>query len=284
MWYQRLIFSLWILLSLYTGGGYAQSLSILTWNIQDLGQSKDEWELFEMAHVMKSFDIIAIQEVVAKDPRGAQAVAKIADMLNRMGSKWDYRISDPTQSPNNYLRERYAFIWKSNRIQLQGRPFLDQVLARQCFREPYLAKFRDRKTQSPFYVVNFHSRRFDQGPEQEIQYFSQYPSRFTDAPVIIAGDFNLDERHNVWKPLYAQGYTSALTRSPTTLKRACNLMGNYLNHSIDNIYYPIRAFQVLKTGKVDFVRACDYLAKARGISDHLPVYLSLTFAAPPERN
>jgi hypothetical protein len=44
---------------------------------------------------VRDYDIIAIQEVVA-GYGGAQAVAKLADELNRKGSKWNYIISDPT--------------------------------------------------------------------------------------------------------------------------------------------------------------------------------------------
>ena len=252
-----------------------QSFSLLTWNIRDLGQTKNDWELFEMASIMKSHDVIAIQEVVAKHPGGAKAVAKLAELLNRMGNRWDFRISDPTQSPNSYLSERYAFIWKTSSIRLMGRPHLDKALAHLCHREPYIGQFQEKRSGQVFFLVNFHSRRFDQGPEKEIRHFSQYPAQFAEAPVIIAGDFNLDEQHPVWSKLYDQSYTSAISRSPTTLKRKCNLYGRYLNHSIDNIYYPTAHFRILRAGKIDFVKECEALTHARGISDHLPVFLRL---------
>jgi len=46
------------------------NLKIVTWNIRDLGRSKD-------------YDLVAIQEVVAKDPAGAQAVAKMKFSMNQ---------------------------------------------------------------------------------------------------------------------------------------------------------------------------------------------------------
>ena len=58
--------------------------------------------------------IVAVVEVVAKSG-GAQAVARLADELNRTRSKWDYCISDPTSGSRN-KSERYAFLWKTSKL------------------------------------------------------------------------------------------------------------------------------------------------------------------------
>ena len=68
---------------------YFENLTLASWNIQHLGRSKTDEEIWEMAQILRHFDIIAIQEVVAKDPAGAQAVARLVDALNRMGFQWD---------------------------------------------------------------------------------------------------------------------------------------------------------------------------------------------------
>ena len=78
-----------------------------------------------MASTIKDFDIVAIQEVVAKDPGGAQAVARLAEALNRMGSKWDYTISNPTSS-SAYKSERYAFLWKPSKVTKMGKAWLEK--------------------------------------------------------------------------------------------------------------------------------------------------------------
>ena len=115
----------------------AESLRLITWNIQDLGQSKDSTEIAFIVKTLKDFDIIVIQEVVAKHPAGVQKVAQIADELNRTGSKWDYRISDPTKSPSAYMSERYAFLWKTSKVSLKGRAYLDDELSSEIIREPF---------------------------------------------------------------------------------------------------------------------------------------------------
>lgn len=246
-----------------------ENLTIVSWNIQDLGRSKDAQEIHRMAQVIRSFDIVAIQEVVAKDPAGAQAVAKIADELNRMGAKWDYRVSDPTQSPSSYIRERYAYLWKTSKVKLIGRPHLDNDLEIVCDREPYIAKFKEKKNGQYLTVANFHSRPHNKYPEDEIQHFIKYAKRPQN--MIILGDFNLTEQHQVWDKLYAQGFKPAVHDLPTTLKRKCK-NGNYFNHSIDNIYFGT-SVHFVGSGRVDFVKDCGRLKVSRMLSDHVPVFM-----------
>jgi hypothetical protein len=97
-------------------------ITICSWNLKDFGSSRDDSEIRFIANVVKAYDIITIQEVVAKDPGGAQAVARLHDQLNRMGAKWDYVVSDPTSGDNSYKKERYAFLWKTSKAQRIGDP------------------------------------------------------------------------------------------------------------------------------------------------------------------
>lgn len=247
------------------------AVKLISWNIRDFGGSKDDYEIQQIAQIIRDYDIVAIQEVVAKDPKGAQAVARLADALNRMGSKWDYRVSDPTQSPSVYKSERYAFLWKTARVKLLNAPYLDSKLAMVCDREPYIALFKANNMTTPFYLVNFHSRRYNDQPEEEIKHFIEYPERLQSNRVIIAGDFNLDENHEVWENFYAQGFKNAVAATKTTLKMKCKF-GTYRNHAIDNIY-ATAGISYAQTGSVDIVGDCNQLKKARSLSDHLPIFI-----------
>jgi endonuclease/exonuclease/phosphatase family metal-dependent hydrolase len=251
------------------------TLKILTWNIQDLGRSKNADEITSIAKIIKAYDIIAIQEVVAKDPAGAQAVAKIVNELNRLGSKWDYSISNPTKSPSSYSSERYAYIWKSSKLKLVTKAALDNTLEDSIEREPYLAKFEIKKTKTAFYFINIHARVHSRKPEMEIANFKEYPKRLKTDNIIILGDFNLNEKHTVWNPLYKMGFKPAIKNTKTSLKRKCK-NGNYINHAIDNIYFNTHKMKVVNSGVIDFVSDCHNLLKARLISDHLPVFLEVT--------
>lgn len=251
----------------------AQNIGVVTWNIQDLGRSKGPEELEQMAEILRDYDLVAIQEVVGKDPAGAKAVATLADLLDRKGADWDYRVSNPTRSPSSHISERYAFLWKTSRLRMKSPPYLDQELEDYCYREPFVGEFIIRKTGKLFFLVNFHARRFDDEPEKEIRYFIQYPERADSHPVLIAGDFNLDEGHEVWEPFYQDGFDSAVRKTPTTLKRDCNNQGEYFNYPIDNIFFQTGQVTRHDAGRIDFVGDCANLSDARGISDHLPVFL-----------
>jgi endonuclease/exonuclease/phosphatase family metal-dependent hydrolase len=252
----------------------SESLKIITWNIQDLGQSKNDTEIDFIVKVLNDFDIIALQEVVAKHPAGAQKVAQIVDALNRKGFKWDYRISDPTNSPSVYMSERYAFIWKTSKVKMLTRAYLDKELEDYCIREPFIGKFQSKRNSAPFYVVNFHSRTHSDKPELEIIYFQNYQKRLQTDNILIVGDFNLSENHNVWDSLYQQGYKSALKNSKTTLKQKCK-RGDYLSHAIDNVYYS-KGVKFSNAGVIDYLETCENLKAARMISDHLPVFLEFS--------
>ena len=249
----------------------SKSLKVASWNIRHLGRTKTPEDIYEIANILRDFDLVAIQEVVAKDPAGAQAVAKIADELNRMGAKWDYQISDPTKSPSVYMSERYAFLWKTSKVNLAPRAYLDKELEDICYREPFIGTCKLKEEITPFYVINYHGRKYYDKPEEEIAYFINYPERLGSNRVLITGDFNLDEAHDVWKPFYHKGFKSALQNQRTTLKTKCK-NGNYLSHPIDNVYFT-RGIKKIQAGSLDFIGTCKNLKKAREISDHLPIYI-----------
>lgn len=48
------------------------NLTIVSWNIRDFGQSRNDQEIRDIAQVIRQADIVAIQKVVAKDPGGVK--------------------------------------------------------------------------------------------------------------------------------------------------------------------------------------------------------------------
>lgn len=242
-------------------------VNLISWNIKDFGRTKNTEELNQIAEIVRHADILAIQEVVA-GYGGAQAVAKLADILNRKGAKWDYVISDPTNSPK-YIAERYAFIWKTHRIKIKNRGWLISELATQIDREPFLLNFYLEGKR--FTIINFHSRPYNKDPESEIIVLSKFVIDSLKTPLLIAGDFNVDEKMPVFNTLKNSGYRTAISNQKTTLKWSCERT-DYLNHPIDNIFYSYN-IQILEGKAIDFVRYCDELEKARKLSDHLPVFL-----------
>ncbi len=244
--------------------------SLISWNIKDFGQTKNTEELDRIAEIVRFADVIAIQEVVA-GYGGAGAVSKLADILNRKGAKWDYAISKPTNSPK-YVTERYAFIWKTKHIKTKDKGWLLEGLDIPIDREPFLLNFY--LNEQKIAVVNFHSRPYNKDPESEIKALSGFVLDSLKTPLIIAGDFNVDERKPIFDALKSAGYSSAITNQKTTLKRSCKRQ-SYLNYPIDNIFFSDN-IKKTEAGVIDFVKFCNRLEEARKLSDHLPVFLRFT--------
>ncbi len=242
-------------------------ITLVSWNIRDFGKTKNAEELNRMADILRDSDIVAIQEVVAGFG-GAQAVAKLSDILNRKGSKWDYVISDPTHS-SKYVTERYAFVWKTKHIKIKNRGGLIEALDTEIDREPYLMEFYVKGKKLS--IINFHSRPHNKNPEAEIKALTTYICDSLQVPLILTGDFNVDEKKPVFDRLKAAGFTPAIQNQKTTLKRSCSRQ-DYLNYPIDNVFCSKEIGKV-KGGVLDFVRVCDELENARKLSDHLPVVL-----------
>ncbi len=246
------------------------SVTICSWNLKDLGKTKSEQELNFIVETIKDFDIVAIQEVVAGDG-GAQAVARLTDILNRKGNKWNYVISDPTFS-SSYKTERYAYLWKPAKVKRIGDPWLEKTYKVEIDREPYYMSFQ--ASGMTFTLVNFHAITKSKQPETEIKYFKLLPANYPDLELIFVGDFNLPQSHTVFNPLKSAGYMSALIGQKTTLKESC-LNSDCLASEFDNIFYNKIKFNQLDAGVIHFYLNFETLSLSQMISDHLPVWVEL---------
>lgn len=245
-------------------------LSICSWNIENIGQSKSESEIQFIAAVLKKFDVVAIQEVVAGDG-GARAIALLSDALNRTGNKWDYCVSDPTTG-SSYKTERYAFLWKTAQVKIKGKAWLEQRYKLEIDREPYMATFVYNLHE--FTLVNFHAITKSKQPETEIKYFKFLPTEYPSLNLIFCGDFNCPQSHSVFNPLKAMGFAAALTGQKTSLKQQC-IGTNCLASEYDNFFYKKDLYIEIRAGIIAFYKSFNDLKEARKISDHVPIFLEL---------
>jgi len=250
--------------------GFCQ-IKLVSWNVENLGKSKSNEEIVFMANLLNQYDLVALQEVVA-GYGGAQAVARLADALNRKGNQWDYTISDPTTSTPSKT-ERYAFLWKTATIKKIGKAWLEKKYAAVMEREPYLCTFEYGNKQ--FTAVSFHAITKSKQPEREIKYFQFFPSTYPKSNLIIMGDFNCPQSHSVFNPLRKMGFASALVNQKTSLKRSIK-NSLYLASEFDNIFFPKSNVKKLGSGVVLFYQNFPSLRQARTISDHCPVWLEFS--------
>jgi len=246
-------------------------IKTLTWNLENFGKSKSDSTITFVANTIKDYDLVAVQEVVA-GYGGAQAVAKLADELNRKGSKWDYVVSDPTSS-SAYKTERYAFLWKTSKVKKIGRAWLEQKYHLEIDREPYYCTFEYNGKQ--FTLANFHAITKSKQPETEIKYFKFLPAEYPNLNLIFIGDFNCPQSHTVFNPLRKMGYKCVFENQKTSLKKDCD-GNNCLASEFDNIWYNEAKVTMKNSKALLFYQSFTSLKEARKISDHIPITTELT--------
>jgi deoxyribonuclease-1-like protein len=245
-------------------------VKIGSWNLCDMGKSKSPESIKQMADILKEFDIVALQEIVV-GPEGALAVAHLTDELNKTGAKWSYAVSNPTVG-DRQKRERYAFIWKPSTVTQIGKTWLDNHYSQEVEREPYFCTFC--YNQKEFTIVNYHAITKRMQPETEIKYFKFYPEKYPNLNLVFTGDFNCPQSHTVFEPLKRVGYTSALTKTKTTLKRKCT--DDCTASEFDNFFYNTKFATATNGGAIEFYKTSATLDSARELSDHLPIWMVLT--------
>ncbi len=242
-------------------------VKISSWNLQNFGNTKSDAEINFVADVLNEFDVVALQEIVAGFG-GVQAVTKLADALNRKGAKWDYVVSDPTQS-TPYASERYAYLWKTAKLKRDGEAWLDQHYKDEIDREPYMLGFTYKG--QTFTLVNFHAIPKKKQPETEIKYFKFLPSKYPDKNLVFLGDFNVSQSHTVFNPLKKAGYLPLLVNQKTTMKMKC-VGEECLASEYDNIFFNSKKLKMLNSGVILIYKSFQNMTAVRRISDHLPVW------------
>ncbi len=263
-----------ILLLLFCSELLIAQVKISSWNLQNFGKTKSESEINFVADVLNEFDVVALQEIVAGFG-GTQAVAKLADALNRKGAKWDYAVSDPTES-TPYATERYAYLWKTAKVKREGRGWLDRNYVAEIDREPYMMDF-NFKGQS-FTLVSFHAIPKKKQPETEIKYFKFLPGKYPDKNLVFLGDFNIPQSHTVFNPLKKAGYLSVLVDQKTTMKMEC-VGEECLASEYDNIFYNSGKLKSLNFGVKLIYKSFPNMKAVRRISDHIPVWAEFEFSS-----
>lgn len=240
---------------------------ICSWNLKDFGIAKSSNTLNFIAQTVSDCDILAIQEVVAGNG-GPETVAKLALLLNKGNAHWAYVVSPPT-SGSSYKTERYAFLWKTARVQLNGKAWLEKKYSLEIDREPYFATFSLNGKECT--LVNFHAITKKMQPEKEIKYFKFLPAEYPTKNLLFLGDFNCPETHTVFNPLKVMGYMAVLKNQKTTLKKKC-VQNECLHSAFDNFFYMPGKVEADSSWAFYFFKQFNTMEEAWKVSDHLPVF------------
>jgi endonuclease/exonuclease/phosphatase family metal-dependent hydrolase len=237
---------------------------ITYWNACNFGNSKSEQTIDTMAEITRNSHILVILEVSTSEA-GARAVAKLADSLNRKGSKWDYIVSE-TSSGNG--SERVGILWqpamatakrKSARLLSDVESDID--------REPFLIDFDiDGVTLT---VGGFHAVPTAKKPEREFATLSSSRMMQENERFIFGGDFNLSAKKVA--PHLAKLGLRTYIEEKTSLGTKLHKDGTYLASEYDHVC--TRGVEVVQTGVASQLAFLgNDISRAREVSDHLPVY------------
>lgn len=245
---------------------FSQCLKICTWNIANLGKSKTDETISFIAKTLKDFDFVSIQEV-STSPAGAQAVARIVEELNRKGSKWEYSISDPTNGKGS---ERYAFVWKSSKVRVIKKAWLEKTLAENIDREPYIGLFCS--TKDTFLIGNMHAVPKGKNPDLETCHLFKIDQMYEKYHFMIMGDFNSAPQSIGFSTLLQRKVLNTFSKQKTTLKQEISKTGERFASEYDNIFYETDEIVLNDKGVIDFSVSFPDLKSARKVSDHIPIW------------
>ena len=251
--------------------GQSQNISIVSWNIRDMGKTKDSSEIYFMAETIKDHDIVAIQEVVTSD-YGKDAVSSLVKEMNRIKncSCWEYSLSNKTGGSGT---EKYAFLYNRTEVDFI-KATLVSSLDSKIVREPYVGTFSVGV--DTFKIVNFHAVPEDRNPEYEITIIADIDT-MTETPMIFLGDFNHPQYDVGFDSLKARGYAPSLIGVKTSLRAKRLRNGEYFSKEFDNFFYDITYFRVRESYVIDLIYKFNSLSLARRISDHCPIVIKIEF-------
>lgn len=257
-------------------------ISVISWNLKQMGQKHMNIE--GVASQMMGADIIALQEMNIGDS-GKNVLNNIATRLAKLTSE---KICKGWTDVPTGSRERYAYLWKNKSISyvktdggvIENCPDtaifipLASVNADKILREPAYGVFYVKDVKRKFVLASVHLLPESKKPAHEVGPLFEI---FQDEalPIILAGDFNLEERKPVFKQAMDMNFEPALVGVKTTLKKN----KKDFSRGFDNLWYRgvtlqfakvINLFQAFPDSEAEVIN--------KTISDHSPILGRFSFA------
>jgi len=248
----------------------AKTIRIASFNIQIFGDKKASkpYVMNELAKIVRSFDVVAIQEIRSKNQ---YLIPNFVKQINQPGRRFSHVIGERLGYTN--VKEQYAYIFDTERIDIDyqsvytvGDP--DGML----HRPPYVATFRTRGVDPDnaftFTLVNTHTDP-DEVPEElaalaEVYRVVRRSGRGED-DIILLGDLNTDDR-NMGR-LGQLPSISPLISGVWTNTRQTQLYDNLVIHRPSTTEYTGRSgvYNIEREHKLSREQALQ-------VSDHFPVW------------
>jgi len=249
---------------------HSDSVRLATFNIQVFGVAKLKRTaaMSVLSQIVRRFDVVAIQEVRAKDQ---SVVSRFVSLINADGSRYAHVLGPRLGRSSS--KEQYAYIYNLERIELLADSVYTINDPRDYLhREPLVARFRVRgppvKQALTFTLINIHT-----DPDEVVQEINVLDNVFEavrrdasrEDDVIMLGDFNADEKH------YGElgrlpGLQWAIAGQNTNTR---------MTRAYDNILFDRRATSEFtgRSGVLNFMQEFQLSRdQALIVSDHMPVW------------
>ncbi|TWU40451.1 endonuclease/exonuclease/phosphatase family protein [Novipirellula artificiosorum] len=272
------------------------TIRVATFHIQMFGDKKSQTRsipqvpgvdvMGTISHLIRQFDLVAIQGVRSND---VLPVQRILDLVNELGGSYTATVSQPIGRAGD--TECYAFVWDMQRLRIQGQPYVVQDTADRMRREPMVASFMtvtdpsDTREPFRFTVINAH-RDSDSmstpATASEVNVLDDVFVRVRDyeygqtgeEDCILMGDLNagLDDLQE-------------LAMIPNVVSVAGDIKSDvFRRKTLDHILLD-RTMTTEFTGQTGVIDFCQDLrlteTQARTISDHLPVWAEFSIYESP---
>lgn len=246
------------------------ALTVGSFNIQVFGTKKaDNPEVMDiLASVVRQFDVIAIQEIRAKDQN---LIPEFVELVNAEGLHYDAVVGPRLGRTNS--KEQYAFIFDAARIEVVA----DSIATApdpgdRLHREPLVTTFRVRgppiEQAFQFTLVNIHTDPDETKTELDALadvFEAVRVQHAFDDDVILLGDLNVDYKH-----LGRLGQRPGILA--TIVEETTNTRGT---KSYDNIVFDRHATSEF-SGQAGVLSLQSQFSlsteKALKVSDHLPIW------------
>ena len=237
------------------------NITIASFNIRKFSdKSRTDEELKQIAEVLSEFDIIAVQEVLGNP----LILNRTMDLL----PGYSYIVSEEVGSTQ---KERYAFIYKKNKVTLttEGKTYYDKY--DKFIREPYYASFKSEEFDFTIMTVHilYGNSASDRTEEMKqiasvYEYYQEKDPAEND--LILTGDFNTQPTHENFDYIKnIPGITLAITKGKSTLGKTGNLYDNIIFDSNTEEYTGLSGIYYFDDGM-------DTEEAKKAISDHRPVW------------
>lgn len=256
----------------------AERLTLASFNIRILSTaSRDDTELASIADILQKYDLIAIQEL-----RDEEVLKRTAAILQQRGFGYAYEISPPV---GRGVKERYAYLYRTDRVQPVQPGRLYQERGDEFIREPFYATFRSSSFDFTLVTIHvlFGSSEAERRPEIE-ELAAVYQAVQDEDPaeqdVILLGDFNFPPQDGGFSRLKAiPGMAFLITPPAKTTITDTSLYDNFWFQE-PHVREYAGEFGVDRFDETMF--SGEDLAAKRAVSDHRPIWAKFNTSGPDD--